>query len=307
MSERLPMSEAPDPHGGSDEPLDLVTDPAPGTAEPVADDGDTSTDGSQKTDTGTPPPANVPYSRFKEVIDARKASEERLQPYLELESLGYPADELQRLTQWETEFINDPVSAWIATAESIQDLPDSIKEAIAAHKGEAPPPPSVDRDAAPKPTDESTQEDVPAWAQKLIERDEARQQAEQQAAERAQAEANRSRSQEILAGMIETWKAQDEKDGVTTPPRTMLAHLMAAARVSQTPDEAVALARKDWLEDREASLGDVIKRPTTGLRTVPGGGPAPPGQPPRVARTLKEATKLATAEMSAGERRVGEE
>lgn len=284
--ERTPMAAVEDPLGGSD--------PVPGTEEPATPEVTPPSDETLNADTRGTTPESVPYSRFKEVNDARRSLEEAVAPIAELEQLGYPVAELQRLVQWETEFAQDPVQAWLSTARSIENLPDAVKEAIAALDGAAPtttPQSTEPPGSEPKPAEPA---EVPEWAQKIIDREAAREQQEQEAAERAQAEAAKAAGAAALESITEAWKEMDEKDGIKTPEKTMLAHIISASRHTETPEEALAMARADWLATREETLTSVVSRPTLGVRPVPGSGSGhQPAQPPRPARTLKDASKLA--------------
>lgn len=293
--ERVPMAQVEDPLGGSDP--DPTASLAPGIEEPAPEPEAVPTpDAALNTDMGTPPPTSVPYDRFREVNEARKAAIEAAAPLQEFEQLGYPVEDLQRLVQWETEFAQDPVQAWLATAQSIDELPDGIKEAIAAHTGQpvVPVAPSTTPDPEPEPT---ASVEAPEWAKPLIEDKERRDREAQEAAELAQAEAARSEGKAALDSITEAWKKMDEKDGIATPEKTMLAHIVSASRVTTTPADALALARQEYLESREEMLGAVITRPGQTVRAVPGSRLAPqvPTVPRQLPRTLREASKLSEA------------
>jgi hypothetical protein len=289
--DRTPMALVEDPHGGSD------PESVPGTGEPAALEVTPPAAEPLNTDPGSPPPSSVPYSRFKEVNDARRSMEEAMAPIAELEQLGYPVAELQRLAQWETEFAQDPVEAWVATARSIENLPDGIKAAIEAHSSGAgaATPPAQEPPAGVEP-EPPTAEKVPEELQWLIDREKAREKAEAEAAQRAEAEARRQTGAAALDSIVKAWKEQDEKDQVKTPEATMMAHIMAAATQTDSVEETFKIARSEWLASREETLQSTVHRPALGLRTVPGSGSGQtPAQPPRPARTLKEASKIAAA------------
>lgn len=235
------------------------------------------------------PPGPIPYSRFKEVNDARRTLEERIQPYTELEEFGYPVADLQRLAQWEQEYMQDPVGTWLRQADQIEGFPEELKAAISAHaaggaqgNGQSDGPP-----ATPETDDQS--DEPPAWAQPLIQDHQTRQ-------EREQAEAISS----FYDGLVDTWKQIDQDQGISTPDAAIHAHLAAASPQAGSAEELLRTARETWLAVRSDTLGAEIKPPgATGTvpQSVPGsagGSSAPPVRP----RTLQEAKKLALADPS---------
>src|SRR5262245_46832489 len=102
--------------------------PASGTGETTSGDDQTPPAGAQNTDneSGGTPPETIPYSRFKEVNDAYR-------PYKELSDVGYDADSLRQLAEFETSFKVDPVSTWLAVAANIDGLPQEMKDMAQRH------------------------------------------------------------------------------------------------------------------------------------------------------------------------------
>lgn len=265
--------------------------PAPGTegeAPGGTDDGTPA--GAVNSETSSTPPGPVPYARFKEVNDSRRELAERITPYRELEEAGYGVADLQRLTAWEQEFIQDPSGWLINTLLQTDGVPESVKAAVQAAKGE------VSAETTPAgsvPKGEESEEELPEWAKVLMSDREARIQAEQQAQAAREAE-EASRTMDTL---VEAWNKLDERDKVKTPPRTLIAYLGAAAQQGGDPITILRSARESYLSDRTEILGEVVSQAgdgSTAPRSVPGGGGGDaPLTTPRKPKTLDEARRLA--------------
>ena len=269
------------------------TPPVPGTGEDDFGGQETQTPPGDTTE-GTPVDHGpVPYSRFKEVNDRRRALEDSIQPYVSLESTGYGADDLHRLVAWEQEYLQDPVETWLRQAEAIDGLPDQVKQAVSlvregAAKGNVPAdgtPPGEGTPAAP-PSDEP-----PDWGKVLISDFERRQQAEEQAAHRG-----------LVDAMTNAWDETDKQLGITTPKDAQLIYIQASASQEGTPQEIFIRAHQAYMNTREGILQAEVRPPATGTvpRSVPGSGGAPPNAEPVRPRTLREATKAAAAAEAAG-------
>lgn len=255
-------------------PTATTQQPPPG-AQPVADGGQ---------------PGPIPYSRFKEVNDAKNTLEERMQPFADLEDLGYPADELQRLAQWEQEYMQDPVGVWLRQAEQIDGFPEELKAAITAHAATGAQG-NGSTDGPPAPTGASSEagDEPPEWARPLIQDHQTRQ-------EREQAEAISS----FYDGLVSAWKDLDKEQSISTPDEAIHAHLAAASPNAGSAEELLRTARETWLAVRSATLGAEI-RPPGRTGTVPQSVPGSVGSvsaPPVRPRTLQEAKKLALADPS---------
>lgn len=296
---RLPMRDAPDPNGGSDEP---ITDPASGTGLDLGQGPPATPAAAQNTDTGGSPPAAIPYSRFKEVNDARRELEEAHRPYADLRQQGYEPDDLHRLVQWELEFTQNPAEAWLATAASIMDqLPDTVQQAIQEARGAAPPT-GAPTTGTPAPAAQ-TDGDPPDWFKPYAEDIKAREQREREAeVARTQADAQAAASG-LLDRMIEGWTELDKRDNISSLDTTKLTHIIAASQGEDDPVRCLTTARENWLAERENVLSGAIRPSGSGSpRPVPNGGSGgatPQHDVPR-ARTVGEASKRAMAAIQAG-------
>lgn len=265
--------------------------PAPGTADeaPGGIDGGTPA-GAENSETPSTPPGPVPYARFKEVNDSRRDLTERIAPYRELEDNGYGVADLQRLAAWEQEFIQDPSGWLINTLLQTDGVPESVKAAVQAAKDGA----SAEASPAGSGSEgEGSGEELPEWAKVLMSDREARLQAEQQATAAREAEA----AAQTMDTLVEAWNKLDERDKVTTPPRTLITYLGAAAQQGGDPITILRSARESYLADRASILGEVVTQAGDGTlapRSVPGGGggEAPLGTPKKP-KTLDEARRLA--------------
>jgi len=264
--------------------------PGAGEAVPSTPQPPTSPDTSVP-NAGDAVPGPIPYARFKEVNDARRALEEQYQPYAELEELGYPVADLQRLTAWEQEYVQDPVGAWLRQAEEIANMPDAVKAAIQSYQesaGSAPKANPADGTPPPASATLTPDEEPPEWARPLIEDREARVQREQEEA-----------ISSFYDGMVAAWQQLDETQGLVTPEEAIHAHLAAASPQAGSAEELLRTARETWLAVRESTLGAAIKPPgRTGTvpQPVPGSVGASGGAPPVRPRTLREATQLAASD-----------
>jgi hypothetical protein len=274
--------------------------PAPGTGETALVDpaasAATETTVGQET-----PPGPIPYSRFKEVNDSRRELEERYQPYAILEDVGYGADELQRLVAWEQEYTQDPVGTWLRQAGEIDDLPPEVKAAIEQHnvgstQGKPP------ADGGPPPADQETvlaNDEPPEWAQPLLQEHEQRQAREQEQAWSS-----------FYDAIVDAWKQLDVQQGLVddqgnslTPEMAMHAFIASASTHAGSAEELLRNAREGYLSSREAILQTGLKVPgrdgQTVPRSVPGGvgGSTSGASPPPRPKTLREATRMAQADL----------
>ena len=269
-------------------PVGELTDPALGTDEGDLGDGDSSAE-TENTESRQPPDA-VPYSRFKEVNDKLRT----FKPFEELVALGYDADSLRRLANWELEFSRDPASAWMTIAETIGDLPTEVREAITSNRGSAVASAPGSNDG--KPADDS---EVPGWFKPFAEKlERATSVADMTTAERQQSARDR-----LLDGVLARWDELDKADKIEVPKETKLAYITAVANsgVASTAEELIQIARRDALSFRESVLKGAVKRESSGPRSVPSGGPGSTGNetlaPPK---TLEEATARARQAMENG-------
>lgn len=259
--------------------------PVPGTEAEVIPGSDPGTSaGTENTETGGAP-GPVPYSRFKEVNDARRTLEERLAPISELEGLGYTPEDFHRLASWETEYMADPVG-W-ALQNALEQAADpgvkaQIEAVIAAKNGTIAEVPSAPT-AEPVSAEEAP---VPEWAKPIVER--------HLAEEKTREETARA---EAYDGITTAWKQLDEKDGVTTPSDAALATWVYAASAQyDQPVDILRAAREGWLAERTAILTEAVTpvREGNAPRSVPGSGEGAAVTPaPKRPRTLDEARRAA--------------
>jgi hypothetical protein len=289
--------ETPDLAGGAP--------PAPGTGETPDVDPATSA-ATETTEAQGTPPGPIPYARFKEVNDARRELEDRIQPYEVLTDVGYGADELQRLVAWEQEYTQDPVGTWLRQAGEIDDLPSEVKAAIEQYsagstQGNSP----ADGGPPPAGPDISVADDElaepPEWAQPLLQEREARIAQEQEQA-----------VSHFYDAIVEAWKELDVQQGLVddqgnslTPAPAMHAFIASASVSAGSAQELLRNAREGYLSSREVILQTGLKVPGQDGQTVPrsvpggGGGSATGATPPPRPRTLREATRMAQADLAA--------
>lgn len=287
--------ETPDMAGGAP--------PAPGTGETAQADPAASAATETTEQQGTPP-GPIPYARFKEVNDARRELEERIQPYDILTDVGYGADELQRLVAWEQEYTQDPVGTWLRQAGEIDDLPPEVKAAIEQHnvggtQGNSPadggPPPAGPVDLTP-----ADDAEPPEWAQPLLQERDARiAQQEQEAISN------------FYDAIVNAWKELDVSQGLVddqgqslTPDEAIHAFIASASVNAGSAEELLRNAREGYLTTREGILKSGLKVPGQDGQTVPrsvpggGGGSAAGATPPPRPRTLREATRMAQEDLA---------
>jgi hypothetical protein len=262
--------------------------PAQGTGEgqPTPTAPVTSPAGVSNADDGsqTGPPETIPYSRFSEVNGRLRD----LQPYEVLQTMGIDPDSAVRLASFEQEYMRDPRGTLSALIDQQSDLPDSQKTAL---KALLDPSGSVG-DVARTPEgngDDPVQ--LPAEDRELLDW-----------ARNARSRESEQESQARLDLVVRHWQQQDERDGITVPPRQRLLYIQGAAgsgQQFQTLEQLSDAARAQFLEDRDLTLGSAVTHRGTGTpRTVPSGGLPP--TPPIVPRTMGEARKLIEADIKAG-------
>lgn len=235
------------------------------------------------TDRGGPPEA-IPYARFQEV----NSRYTELRPYEQLAELGIEPDSAVRLANFEAAYMADPGAVIADLIEHQQDLPAETRAAIKT---------LLARDAAATPGkgaqgDEGTGDDVqlpPDVAEKLKYIDTIRARDE---------EADR---QQRLDVVVRHWDGKDKEDGIEVPERTKLVWIQAAAGRGgyETLEQLSDAARAAYFEDRDHTLGSVVRPSGNGApRTVPGSGAAP-----SEATTFKDfgaANKQILADIAAG-------
>lgn len=256
-------------------------DLVPGTDD--GDLGDPSSAETENTDRGAPGP--VPYHRFKEVNDS-------LRGYKEIGS----AEDFHRLMQWEQTFAEDPAGWWMQFSASIDGLPDPVRQAIDAYnRGETVMTPQQTPNPAPSGTGPEESE-LPAWASDLVEKV---QSLSEDASKRQQKEAEAQR-EELLNSMHDLWLQQDKEAKVKSPNIKVRAALLAAAAAApniSSREEAVALARAAWEEERKGLVDEALEAGKTGQgapKSVPGSGSGG-GNLPEPPKTLEEAKKATLA------------
>jgi hypothetical protein len=269
----LETSEGGAPVSGTGETPVSESDPSAGTLNSDTDQ----TDG---------PPDTIPYSRFKEVNDELGG----LKPYRELSQLGYDADSLRQLAEFEAGFQADPVQTWLQVASNIEQLPPELKEQVKRHLDN---PSSA---GGSEPVTAPQEGEMPEWAKSINQKVEGLSAVETERQAREAQEANNR----VLDSVIEGWKKLDEGSGMKSlDERKMLTFIVGHARSSSSPEELLTNARNEWLELREESLGDAIKPGGNAgaPRSVPGSGaPLNTQEPPK---TLAEASIRAKARLEA--------
>lgn len=270
----------------------------PGTGEtPPATEGTPAEASNTETPPSDGPPETVPYSRFKEVND-------RLSPYKDLESMGYDADSLRQLAEWEVSFGRDPVTSWVNVARNLDQMPQEIKEAVERHlDGNSTPPPA--NDPRERNGDPGDGDQPPSWATPLLQDHEERQKEREQREARDAEEARNDALDQIL----ELWRSADKKDGLEPIPDGKMLTFVAANARGGTSLEAIAEAsRQDYLEFRDDLLGDAVQREGSARRppaSVPGSGPQVVPTPTEKPKTMAEANEGAEAYIRDALRRQG--
>jgi len=289
--DQVPMVDVPNTEGVGGPRAPVPGNDGGYSAPPVADPSA----GTQITDTpagGEPGP--IPYARFKEVNDRYAA----LRGYEELASAGYDSDSLGRLAAFEAQYIRDPKGTIGALVDGLEDLPPEARSAILQHLG-------VDDDTAVGPGQGAFGEGDGSVTSQLSPEDRelldwARERRTQESTDRVNAEQNQR-----LDVVVNAWKAKDNEEGVQTlPDHRLYAFISAAAARGgfQTLEELSAMARSEWLDERERILREAYqgsRRDGMPPPSLPGSGAT--GAPPQRPRTLSEASKLARAAMERGE------
>lgn len=268
--------------------------PVAGTGENTGASAPDSSAGTQNTDTGQGggTPETIPYSRFKEVNDKYSS----LRPFEELQTLGYDADSLRQLAEFEAGFLADPVSTWVRIAGGIENLPPDLKEAVQRHMGG-----SSSGDNGSSASKSQDGEDEPASVKELREKLNRLEETEVQRQQREASEA----SNRMLDNVLASWRAADEEAGVKSPSEDrMLTFIAAHARGATNPQDIVERARGEYLALREEALSSAIPQPggnAAAPRPVPASGaPINADGPPK---TLAEASLRAKARLQATQER----
>jgi len=231
--------------------------------------------GAENADNRQGPPETIPYSRFQEVNSR----------YNELKQYGIEPDSAVRLASFEAAYVEDPKGIINTLIESQQDLSDETKAAMRSLLSQ-----EADR-AGAQGQGEGEEKAVipPEVAQRL-------QQVDQIIAEREEAD-----RQQRLDIVVRHWDGLDEQDGLDVPERTKLVWIASAASHEgyETLEQLAEAARTSYLEDRDHSLGSVVRSRETGTpRTVPGGAAAP--SPPEEFKDFQSANKQILADIKAG-------
>lgn len=255
--------------------------------------------GELNTDTGTGgTPETIPYSRFKEVNDELAT----LKGFRPLVEVGYDADSLRQLAEFETSFKTDPVTTWLSIAAQIDGLPREMRDMAQRHLDD--PAPGGSRMSASESfgQDDGSSDGggIPEWARDLNDRLDRLDESDQQRMRREQtAETNRK-----LDGLMAQWRQIDEQNGLKSPSeKQMLTFIIGHARGAESEEAILNQARAEWLELREDTLGSAIKPGGLGAPlSVPGGGAAAPANVAGEPKTLVEASMRAKARLEEAER-----
>lgn len=245
-------------------------------------DDTTPSAGTENTETGRGgPPESIPYSRFQEV----NSQYQSLKEYEQLAEMGIEADSALRLANFEAAYVSDPKGIISSLIDNQEDLTDEAKTAMKSLLSQEPTRAGAGGD------DEEGEGDVtlPADVQeRLAYVDELR-------SREAQAE-----SQQRLDHVVGHWNGLDEQDGVSVPERTKLVWIQATAARGgfETLEQLSEAARAAYYEDRDQSLGSVV-RPSAGApRTVPGSAAA--AAPAEEFKDFKSANKQILADIREG-------
>jgi hypothetical protein len=217
----------------------------------------------QNTEQGQGEPGPIPYTRFKEVND-------QLRPYKELERVGYDADSLRGLAEWEQTFRGDPVSNWMQIAKNIEGLPEGVQMAIADFYDE--PYDTEDYSDVSDDGEGETGQTVvdPLQDERVrnaIEYTEARQRRDEQEARLG-----------VLNEIQDGWRALDKQQNIEDPvdEQTMLTLIAGSAGTGGSKDEILQNARATWLNIRKGAQSSMVKTgPLPGLPPAVPGGAAP--------------------------------
>jgi len=251
--------------------------PAPPAAEPLTPDSSA----------GGQTPESIPYARFKEVNDRYAA----LRPYEDLAGLGYDADSLRRLAEFEAAYVQDPIGTVESLARTLE-LPQTVIDGIIAAKAGS----SDDE----QPVVDGEGEETPAVPQLSPEDKQRLEYVDQLRAREQEATANAQ-----LAAVVSAWDDLDKADGHDIPERLKL---MSIAETLRNPPPGVQLrtyedvakaARQPFIEYRDEQLGAAVRTGNRGTPSLPGSTPAP--SPPVKFSSIREATRAAQAAIERGE------
>jgi hypothetical protein len=251
------------------------TPPAPPAAEPYTPDSGA--------DGGTP--ESIPYARFKEVNDRYAA----IKPFEDLTALGYDADSLRRLAEFEAAYIQDPIGTVESLARTLE-LPEDVIEGIVAAKA----------GANPTVPAEGIEEPPPAPAQMSPEDKQRLEYVDQLQKREQEATANAQ-----LNAVISAWDELDTADEHVIPERLKL---MAIAETLRNPppgvelrtyDDVAKAARQPFIEYRDSELGAAVRTGNRGTPSLPGSAPA--GAPPVKFTNLRQASRAAEEAIKRGE------
>src|SRR3990167_1159436 len=209
--------------------------PGSETTPPAAEPLNTDTEGRQG------PPETIPYSRFKEVNDQLG----ELRPFKELADVGYDADSLRQLAEFDATFRARPIDTWLQIATQL-DLPAELKSAIEAHatSDQTPTGKAAASDGA------KDDGEIPEWAKKL-----------QGKFEEQEEKELRTERQALLDGLLAKWTEMDGADGIKTiGDDKKLTYIMAHATNSGSTEDILNGARKEWLDVREEILESAVRK-----------------------------------------------
>jgi hypothetical protein len=220
------------------------------------------------------PPDTIPYTRFKEVNEKYQ----ELKQFEQLQELGYTADSLQGLAEFEASLYTDPAETWLSLGERLDDLPQDVKDVIARHRdGNAGA--AGEESIAPNP--QAVGDSPPAWAEPLLDDYQDRQVQAEDAARR-----------QTLDSILGKWDQADKDEGIReTPVSVKLSFIAAHAGQGTSEEEILQAARTAAMAYRNDILGnESVPGPLAG-----GGSPRPvppSGAPPstsHVPKTLEDA------------------
>lgn len=264
---------------------DGVATPAPGTGE-TQPGANGSSAGTENADTASGRQSEtIPYSRFKEVND--QLSE--LRPFKELVELGYDADSLRQLAEFEVNFAKNPTQEWLRIADKLQDLPPAVREAIKNElQGSQNGPAGGSTPAVQQNANDETTDEREARLRRLEEREAAREEASRQA-----------QQDQLLQSVLDKWTEADKQDNLKPlSEERMLTFIMAHSGSAKSLDELLEVARGEYLDLRNEALQSSVKRENTTPRSVPGSGVETPA--PRKPKTLADARAAIEADVKTG-------
>jgi hypothetical protein len=250
--------------------------PAPGTEEGAAPPA-----GAINTETqpgGQQPPETIPYPRFKEVNDQLA----ELRDFRPLVEAGYTPDDLSTLASFGLAYDADPIGTWAKMAEGL-DLPQELKDQLAAHVGTQGSQPEGEGNGQTPPETSSDPRLEALW---------------QRDQERAAAE-ERDAQDKVLDGILGHWSEMDKRDGIEVPDTVKLTFVMPAlgAGGNLSVQQYAESARQAYLSHRDEILQSAV-RTGPSPRPVPGGGAAPTGA--QKFGDLRAASRQAAEDIKAG-------